>query len=82
MDGWSSTNAAVAAALDPDPVLLGNAAFVGVWPSWIIDGSYIGNRTDSCMYGTEWRAALTTRAYEATWSRVRGGGRMAVCTFR
>lgn len=57
-------------------------ASIGVWPSWIMDGSYMGNLTDSCMYGTEWSAALTARAYDATLSRLRGGGRMAVCTFR
>jgi hypothetical protein len=34
------------------------------------------------MYGTAASAALTARAYDATWSRFRGGGRMAEWTFR
>ena len=57
---------------------LPNAGVVGVCPSCIIEGSYMGSLTDSCMYGTEAKAAFTARAYEATWSRFRGGGRIAV----
>lgn len=46
------------------------------------DGLYIGSRIDKCMYGVFLRHEFTIRAYEATWSRFRGDGRIAVCTLR
>lgn len=78
IEGWSSSSGGAAAT---DVAVSGVCACV-CCASWIIDGSYIGRRTDSCMYGTAARAAHTARAYDATWARLRGGGRIAVCTFR
>lgn len=72
IEGWSSDVKGSAGAAP--------GGLVG--KSCIIDGSYIGMRTDSCMYGMTFSAALIARAYEATWARFRGEGRMAVWTPR
>jgi len=54
---------------------------VGV-TSWNTAGSYTGTRTEMSMYGILLRHAWIARAYEGTWVRFRGGGRIATETFR
>ena len=54
---------------------------VGV-TSWNTAGSYTGTLTEKCMYGILSRHAWIARAYEGTWVRFRGGGRIATETFR
>jgi len=50
--------------------------------SWNTEGSYTGTRTERCMKGILLRHAWIARAYEETWVRFRGGGRIATETFR
>lgn len=50
--------------------------------SWNTEGSYTGTRTERCMKGILLRHAWIARAYEETWARFRGGGRIATETFK